>query len=755
MEVLEHLALAALLQALPDLLAATGTPVTPATRRVLNLTRLDCAPALTPALTTLLTQARQYASSLAQDQPLMPGQARRTPGCRPHYQQLAPLPATRSALEVLFPRPAPDTAGLTEHLRHLAAELDWMGTAVDLTRFDRCYPHLLVLLERFGWCLAGHNADVSLYDEARLTSAIAVCLYQYHAEQLTATALAAGTESERFCLLVGKLVGIPQYLFACGHNGRDDLAQRLGARSLYLTLLADGISHQVARRFGVPFGNSMLAIGDTFYLLLPNRAHGAAIVQELRREFEHWLQQTFNGEITLSLAQISFSGEQFQAGSATRPGFGGLLHALEQRLKREQQRPAHALLTQAGEWDEAAFLLRHDFTSHGICEYCGKFPALPPDNQCTQCSQDQLWGQRLLQMRYIAYYQEHAGADARPLPAGGAVRLLGAHQLAQAGTPYLLVKLNDPHLRGLADYPGAFRYLARHFPTGRYAEPLTFGELAAQAQGQPLLGYISASLDHREHLYAQELRPDTGRYASAAQIITLNGDLERFWAGWVSHRLSQPPADPEPDYRNFYLIGSGGGDLCLIGPWDRAAALACDLHTQLSHFTGNNDDITISAGLFFTKTSYPVAHAARAAIAALEQSRTPAWADPQENIHTGNRVTILGDTLTWKSAQALLAQIAALQPVAADLTPALLHNLVEYGRLYRLGTDEALIEGLRYKARFAYSLVRTLRKGNPALYRWADALLQSLHTRTPNPTLEHLGLIATYLLCTRPERSQP
>jgi hypothetical protein len=85
------------------------------------------------------------------------------------------------------------------------------------------------------------------------------------------------------------------------------------------------------------------------------------------------------------------------------------------------------------------------------------------------------------------------------------------------------------------------------------------------------------------------------------------------------------------------------------------------------------------------------------------------------------------------------------------LTSAFLYDLVEYGQLYQRW-QAGQVEGVRYKAMFAYNIARNLRRGNPELYRWADELLQALTRRNGRPanlTMQHLGLIATYLLFTR------
>jgi CRISPR-associated protein Csm1 len=196
------------------------------------------------------------------------------------------------------------------------------------------------------------------------------------------------------------------------------------------------------------------------------------------------------------------------------------------------------------------------------------------------------------------------------------------------------------------------------------------------------------------------------------------------------------------EYQHFYTIFSGGDDLFLVGPWDKATKLAREANDELAAFVGDNPDITLSAGVLFTKERYPISRAASDAEDELERSK-----------EERNRLTVLGDTFAWAESPQIFGEINMLQSRSRYLTSAFLYDLVEYGRLYRLWTQEKQVEGLRYKALFAYNIARNLRRGDADLYRWADRLMQSLHGGQESLTMQHLGLIATYLLFTRRERS--
>ncbi len=741
---LERLALAGLVHDLPALTAGIKTPPSKEAECILDLARLD-----EPALVAILEQAEQYAmprgAGRAQvtNQPLLSVfsllQINQLQTPQSQYHQFAPLPSTTESQARLFPSAEADPAGLSAHVQELASQLDWLGSHVDLTQFDRAYHHLTAVLQRYGWCLPGHSPDAALLDHARLTSAIAACLYRYHEAQLTAEAIHNGAEAERFCLLVGDLSGIQDYIFGITTIGAGGVARRLRARSFYLSALSDVLSHLITDRFGVPLGNVIMSSGGKFYVLLPNRTGLDEGLQTLRREIDSWFREQFNGEIALNLAHVCFAGEMFQSSSQAQRGFGDVVTELSRKLNREKRRRGQGVLTQDGHWDEDAFLMKRDFRGVGVCVSCGKFPGNRPGTLCDQCERDVTIGRRLPRARYVAYYRQSAGEDAIPMPMGYSVQVWSADELAQAGQPYLLTKLNDPDIHELAGYPGAFRYLANHVPPG-----MSFEGIAAQSQGRHLLGYVKADVDTLGILFAQGLRRDEGGHDTATHIAALSRELDLFFSGWMQHLLSRVT-----DYNHFYTIFSGGDDLFLVGPWDKAAALAREVHDQFSSFVGHNSDLTLSAGVLFTKERYPISRAAQDAEDVLELSKEREWADGEGRKHTRNQLTVLGDTLRWDIAPGIFAEIEKLQKSSQRLTSAFLYDLIEYGRLYRLWAEEKKIEGLRYKPLFAYNIARNLRKEDTELYRWADALMQSLHGGQQNLTMQHLGLIATYLLFAR------
>jgi CRISPR-associated protein Csm1 len=753
MQDFERVVLAGLVHGLGGLFERAVVTPTEATKRLLALGELE-----NPALAAILEQAHRYAAgganleqALAQV-PLVSifsrVHLRQPEESKLNYHRLAPLPDTASDPMAIFPTESGDLGGLSAHVEEFARALDDLAQSVDVNRFDHLYSHLLAVLQQYTWCLAGHVEDVALFDHLKLTSAIAACLYRYHEGDLRADRVKEAADEERFCLLVGDLSGIQDYIFDITTIGAGGVARRLRARSFFLSLLSDGVSHLIADRLKVPLGNVIMASGGKFYLLVPNLGQMEDRVKTLQAEIDGWLRAEFNGEIGANLAQICFSGQQFSAGDEQHEGFGDVMTKLSLRLNTQKRRRGMTVLQDAAGWNEDAFAIELDFWGRGACQSCGKFPATVGEI-CEQCDRDVALGKVLPQVRYVAYYRAAPPLKHIQLPGGYAIAVFPEDELSEVGEAYLVAKLNDPDLKELRAHPAAFRYLANYVPLGDYGAQLSFEEITEKAEGRHLLGYVKADVDYLGILFAQGLRRDRQGYDTAPHLAMLSRMLDLFFSGWMQYTLSQ-----KQEYQSFYTIFSGGDDLFLVGPWDKAADLACHVNEKLREFVGGNPDITLSGGLLFTKHRYPIARAAGVADEVLEQSKETKWEDERGEKRNRNQLTILGDTFRWEQAGPIFEDIEALKQHADKLTSSFLYSLVHYSQMYNAYLAGNLDVVPRYRAMFAYNIARNLRKGSRVVFEWADELVRSLSGRRESERMRHLGLVATYLLFYKRETAE-
>src|SRR5262249_30185833 len=151
-----------------------------------------------------------------------------------------------------------------------------------------------------------------LYDHLRVTSAIAACLYQFHARRAALTDKEVARQDQTRCLLlVGDISGIQDYIFGISTIGAGGVAKRLRARSFYVQLLVDTAGLRVLRAFALPLANLLMAAGGKFYLLLPHLPDAPGDLRRLQREFDEWLLTEFHGALALNFAWIELPDADF------------------------------------------------------------------------------------------------------------------------------------------------------------------------------------------------------------------------------------------------------------------------------------------------------------------------------------------------------------------------------------------------------------------------------------------------------------
>ena len=641
---------------------------------------------------------------------------------------------------------------VSEHLRSFENEFRRLLGNLDTASFDCVLTHLLGVLEKYTWCVASggsdETADVSLYDHLRTASATAAALYHYEAAGGTLDGQQARPSVREFCIAVGDLSGIQEYIFKIVSTPAAGLTRRLRARSLYIQLVTEVVSHRILRDMGLPFVNAIMSSGGKFYLLLPNTAKAKSVVRDVQTQVDEWLLDTLNGELALNLATATFGEDGFSAGSGPEAGFGGVLRDATAGLSLRKRRRFAEALAHEEEWKESAFLLR-GFEHGQVCESCRKFP--PAVGQlCEHCELDSQVGRGLPSAQYVAFFADGGGSGGVPL-LGYSVQLSSKAEFGSA--PYLVLGVNGADLERLAHYPALSKYVANYIPRARLFdcekcrasavcadkpthpdEPAKFDCMANSAKGRALVGFLKADVDNLGATFIYGLKRDHPErsYDAVSRLTTLSRRLDAFFSGWVQHLLSN-------DFTRCYTVFSGGDDLFVVGPWDDIIRLADRTRDDLARYVGN-PDVTLSAGVFLGKPGFPVARAAGEVEDMVDRAKEGGR----------NAVALSNRTLPWDRWKLVEKQWLELEPDVKRLPTAFLYSLLRYGRMWKAYVDGNVL-GLRYQPLLAHNISRNVsRRDNPAVYDWAARLLKLGEQSGEHKfVMENLELIATLLILGR------
>lgn len=611
---------------------------------------------------------------------------------------------------------------------------------------------LLSLLEKYTWCIPSstmHRPDISLFDHAKTTAAIACALFLYHDQRsdLADATLSTRDLTEKFRLLVGDLSGIQDYIFNIKNVGAGGTAKRLRARSFRLSALAEVASHALLHAFELPLTNLAIASGGKFYLLLPNTVDAATKIATLEYEFSQWLIKQVNGEIALNVASVPCSCKDMLE-------FNLVLKRANDALQEVKERPFASCLASKDGWHADAFVLsdRHFTEGEQLCPSCEKFPGTRQVHEvslCRHCAEDVSLGTDLTRAVGAQFFK---GSQGKYSLFDGYSFSLVKRKEEFAKDAYLIQQFNDWDI-GRTRVALRPRPFANHIPVFedvpcRYCRkstcddkasavagsPKFFTCLAESGRGRKALGIFKADVDNLGLIFINGFQSEKEK--SISRITTLSRQLETFFTGRLDYLLRE-------EFSNIYTVYAGGDDLLMLGPWEQAIRFSQRVREEFREFTCGNPAFTLSAGVAVTKPRLPVYAAIGYAEDLLENAKR--HKDRNDTEAQKDRLATLDDVIRWddfNNIQEEAKRLAGWQEekkVSMGFVRQLLDSAVQF-REYSV-TGETL--HLRFVPMLAYSISRNIPSKEGEVIRWAHEL-----TDLTSAKLKNLTYIANYSIQT-------
>jgi len=630
-------------------------------------------------------------------------------------------------------------AGFREGLARLAHRQEslWLW----LEHFDSL---LLVFTAQIPALRAGRveaSRDVSLYDHARTTAALAAALYLYHRDQDSLTVQAIRDPAgKKFLFISGDFYGIQDFISSAGGEARRYRAKLLRGRSFAVSLFSELAADLVCRRLGLPFLSVVLNAAGKFTILAPNTASARQAVREAEAEINDWLFEVSLGESALGLARREASPEDL-----LERRFVELWEKIGQDLERKKL--ARLDLTRyGGAKTDYLDQFRTDLPGPPVCQLCGKRPASPEvrgdplikqvASACRVCRDHVFLGTNLVKRNRLAITAAEADLwdpDSRlrePIFGRYQVAFVDGflRSLARAGHLHKLWDISlDPQGRLTPEV--TLRFLNGYVPVyeeeDRYddrlvglengwepGDPKTLNALARLAlrhtdrklQGLEALGILQADVDNLGLLLTCGLPEEK---FTLSRLATLSRQLHFFFCLHLPHRLMT-----DSRFRNIYTVFAGGDDLFLMGPWNGIIALAREIRKQFAAYVGGNPEIHLSAGISLQKPHTPLNQLASSAKSALKEAKVAEAAK--------NRLALFGEVVPWDQ----VAELQAVHDALADwlekgwFTVAMLYRLNELIGLAaqekRLTRGPAHLDDLacfKWRSHLAYFTARNVARG--------------------------------------------
>jgi CRISPR-associated protein Csm1 len=546
-----------------------------------------------------------------------------------------------------------------------------MDDAWETQSGDDYFTTLLALFQKYLWCVPSATPwqkdekprrawpDVSLYDHNRLTSAIAACL-------TFDNSLPDENSDNPVALLVrGDVSGIQSFIYRLSRPEAETehIAKRLRGRSFYLQLLTEVAVDWILREIQLPESCAIFVGGGRFDLLLPLTAK--EILHNLNEKLSNWLFDQFFGEIGILLATEQATPSDF---SDTRK----ISSRLDEKLELAKRHKWLERLS-SSEFLEPQSHVRDMWHT---CKVCQLTPMPDPGQTCPLCSLHERIGKHLPHAKYLVYcYKDLSSIDQERL-----IRFEGApfqtqialihrkdelQHLSKADGRVKVFAINSTEDFIIPGLASSIRFLANTAPKAikRFkveGEPpveegdvLHFEAIAELSLGAKRIGVLKADVDRLGLIMSEGLNEEDGSKPSnqrlrptLSRMASLSRMLDLFFAGHLN-RICQEVSDEWKAGKSkhadsvdglFYILYSGGDDLFIVGPWDQTLHLALRIHDEFYQFTGENKNLTLSAGYIQVKPRYPTQKFAELV------GRVEGTAKKEGR----NRIAAFGEAMLWK-----------------------------------------------------------------------------------------------------------
>ncbi len=471
------------------------------------------------------------------------------------------------------------------------------------------------------------QADISLFDHLRISTAIAEGLYHYHAAQPDwAEADFMDTQTPKWLLVCGDFSGIQNFIYKITSKGA---AKGLRGRSVFIQLLCDAISEQLIRTLGLYGTSRIYSSGGKFYLLIANSQREALETAVVKINAE--LLKRFRSEIFLGIGFAAVKADDFKEGNMGK----GWQEANEDLMTNKQQAFAANLAIQSDFFKPEAL---HSLGACQVCDRDDRFAGIQIDKEegfkiCRQCQDLRKIGQKLIDTNYLFWAW---GKNTRQMLKKLGLRYL--HCIHLCGTDcslYFLdhqpkfsnaLDLSACHLERLntfeansessQTYSTGFRLLGK-WQKQKQSGDYDFEDFAKNAQGFKRMGVLRMDVDNLGEIFIRGLDKQTSTgyesMGSLSRVATLSRQLHLFFAGYLSSLCDE--------FENCQIIYAGGDDVFIIGSWHELPCLAKKIRDEFKRYCADNDSFTLSGGIALATGKYPISKSAELAGRAEENAK--------------------------------------------------------------------------------------------------------------------------------------
>ena len=560
---------------------------------------------------------------------------------------------------ILFPTSDAEKTN-NDYLKQVYQKLDSLKNAHNFTKYY--YTFL-----KYCWSIPTtiDFPEISLFDQWKTISAMA---------------FASGDQwyngpAEEFTLVGGDIPGIQNFVYTITSKGA---AKGLKGRSYFIQLLGETIITSMLKKWGLEITNIIYAAGGNFMILAPNTVD----VSVTRDETEKTLFSYFEGNLGFCLAD-----QTIPCNALAKDEFSEYSSRLKEKISAQKQNRFSKLAK--SNW--SMVFAPQGKPGNRFCAICqvalredeGKRlfseDESVDDRQCSVCATLENLANKIRSAKY-----EIKSPKLPENPEHWQEILFGLGEICfdyyddrefYHRKDDIVLAINDTSLEEDMD---GFKFVAAWIPTltqkdvdhgnesGIFKEIdqevgdiLTFGQLAKASQGVNRLGVLRMDVDNLGMVVMSGLP-----HHNILSLSCLSRTLDWFFEGWLNRICEEINQNDDGQLENrLFIIYAGGDDLFIVGSWDLMPELAFKIQSDLQAYSGNNPNLTISAGISIVPEKYPLYQAARDTGEAQDQSKLFSRSSTS---HEKNAFTFFGQTFGWEEYEEIAKLRDKITQIASE-----------------------------------------------------------------------------------------